>query len=63
MIYTKCLLDFLTASGTVMANPSFPHMVRLLLLLKGILQQPVCCGAVRNICLIIKIYVLYRSQP
>lgn len=56
------LLDFITTSGAVLANPSFPHMVRLLLLLKGILQQPVRCVAVRSICLVIKIYVLYISQ-
>lgn len=54
---------FLTTLGAVLGNPSFPHMVRLLLLLKGILQQPVHCGAVRNICLIIKIYGLNISQP
>lgn len=63
MTRATALAEFLATSGSVLANQSFPHMVRLLLLLKGILQQPVHCGAVRNMCLIIKIYVLCICHP
>lgn len=58
MPYSTC--QAFTCIRPCTGKPIFSHMVRLLVS-KGILQQPVRYGAVRNMRLMVRIYVLYMS--